>query len=65
MEQQLTTAAKNGDITSVKRLIEGGISVNSTDGFGKTALHHAAERWVTMKTILANHKYIQYLVEND
>ena len=65
MAQQLITAAKNGDITSVKRLIEGGTRVNSTDGNGMTALHHAAERWVTMKTILPHHKYIKYRFENE
>ena len=44
MAQQLITAAQNGDLSGVKRLIEGGTNVNATDKNGKTALHHAAER---------------------
>ena len=65
MAQQLITAAKNGDITSVKRLIEGGTKVNSTDGNGMTALQYAAGRWVTMKSILAHYKYIKHQFENE
>ena len=60
MAQRLITAAENGDITTVERLVKGGTSVNSTDKYGETALHIAAERWVTMKAILAHHKYIKY-----
>ena len=44
MAQRLITAAENGDITTVERLVKGGTSVNSTDEYGETALHIAAER---------------------
>ena len=43
MAQQLITAAQNGDLSGVKRLIEGGTNVNATIGDGLTALHFAAE----------------------
>ena len=44
MAHRLIAAAQNGDITSVRRLVEGGTGVNATGEYGKTALHHAAER---------------------
>ena len=65
MAQRLITAAENDDITTVERLVKGGTSVNSTDEYGETALHIAAERWVTMKSIQAHHKYIKYQFENE
>ena len=44
MAHRLIAAAQSGDITSVRRLVEGGTDVNATDEYDKTALHHAAER---------------------
>ena len=42
MDQRLIAAAQSGDIMSVRRLVEEGTNVNSIDGNGSTALHHAA-----------------------
>ena len=42
MAQPLRSAAESGDITSVRRLLEGGTDVNATDSDGRTALHRAA-----------------------
>ena len=44
MAHELIAAAENGDIASVRRLVEGGTDVNITDEYGGTALQHAAER---------------------
>ena len=45
MALSLKAAVEDGDMRMLRRLIEQGADVDSTDDNGKTALHHAARRW--------------------
>ena len=44
MAHELIAAAENGDIASVRRLVEAGADLDVTDEYGGTALHEAVER---------------------
>ena len=42
-QTELTLAVQSQDVSQVRRLIEGGATVDSTDTYGQTALHWAAK----------------------